>query len=680
MKKYLFIFTAAMLIWQCRQSTDSDRAYKPFIMENTIEATIDSLVEQYGEVNKERVTKGVIQAASFWRASDGTEEDFSKFCMNGFVDDPVKLEHIFNRISENFETIFGYYTKISQDLQRPLQLDIGEILPIDETFGSYSPFTHFTDDFFASKMAFYIILNYPYYSLEEKSAHADSWSRLEWAYARLGDVFDSRVPSEVNQNMVNVSTQSDIYISEYNIYAGNLIDTAGNTLFPKGMKLLSHWNLRDEIKANYGESGGLEKQKMLYEVMKRIIKQEIPSEVINSEAYQWNPYKNEVFKNGDIISAIPENDIRYARLLDNFHAQQKVDPYYPGLNTYIKRNFESAMEIPLDVVEQLFNEFLSAPEVGQLVDVIRRRLNRELQPFDIWYDGFKTRTSIPAETLDRACRERYPDREAVQADLIQILIKLGFTREKAAAITSKIQVDPARGSGHAAGSEIRSEKSFLRTRIFPDGMDYKGYNIAIHEFGHNVEQTISLHDVDQYMLHGVPNTAFTEALAFIFQKRDLELLGFESQDQQKEAMDNLDSFWSLTEIMAVSLVDIRTWKWMYDNPSATPSELKDAVNHIAVEVWNEYLADIFGISDQPVLGIYSHMISYPLYLPNYAYGEIIQFQLEEYLEGKNFAEEVERIFSLGRLTPEQWMIEATGEKISVQPILSAARKALKEMQ
>lgn len=679
MKKYLFIFTVAMLIWQCRQSTDTGRANKSYIMENTIEATIDSLVGQYGEANKERITKSVTQAASFWRASDGTEADFSEFCMNGFINDPVKLEHVFNRISENFETIFGYYTKISMDLQRPLHLDMGEILPIDETFGSYSPFTHFTDDFFTSKMAFYIILNFPYYSLEEKSAHADSWSRLEWAYARLGDVFDSRVPAEVNQNLVNVSTQSDIYISEYNIYAGNLIDTAGNTLFPQGMKLLSHWNLRDEIKANYGESGGLEKQKMLYEVMKRIIKQEIPEAVINSEAYQWNPYDNKVFKDGDLIAATPESDIRYARLLDNFHAQQKVDPYYPGLDTYIKRNFESAMEIPLDAVEQLFNDFLSAPEVGQVSDVIRNRLNRELQPFDIWYDGFKTRTSIPAETLDQACRERYPDREAVQADLPQILIKLGFAREKAVAITSKIQVDPARGSGHAAGSEIRSEKSLLRTRIFTDGMDYKGYNIAIHEFGHNVEQTISLHDVDQYMLHGVPNTAFTEALAFIFQKRDLELLGFKSQDRQKEALDNLDSFWSLTEIMAVSLVDIRTWKWMYDNPSAIPSELKDAVNRIAVEVWNQYLADVYGISDQPVLGIYSHMISYPLYLSNYAYGEIIQFQLEEFLDGKNFAEEVERIFSLGRLTPEQWMVEATGEKISVQPILRAAREALDEM-
>ena len=68
---------------------------------------------------------------------------------------------------------------------------------------------------------------------------------------------------------------------------------------------------------------------------------------------------------------------------------------------------------------------------------------------------------------------------------------------------------------------MKGQRSRLRTRIPSQGMDYKGYNIAIHEFGHNVEQTISLYDVDYYMLNGVPNTAFTEALAFVFQKETL---------------------------------------------------------------------------------------------------------------------------------------------------------------
>jgi hypothetical protein len=383
-----------------------------------------------------------------------------------------------------------------------------------------------------------------------------------------------------------------------------------------------------------------------------------------------------VYENGSTIPATPEGNTRYQHLLDYFHAEQKADPFYSELNTYIKRSFESDMEIPLDAVEELFAEYLSSPEVRKVAAVIRERLGRDLRPYDIWYDGFKTRTAIPSETLDQMTRLRYPDRDAMQAGLTKILEDMDFTQAKAEEIVSKVQVDPARGSGHAFGAELRTEKSLLRTRISADGLDYKGYNIAIHEFGHNVEQTISLQDVDYYMLHGVPNTAFTEALAFIFQKRDLELLGFEDNDPQRKALDYLDNFWALNEIMAVSMVDIGTWKWMYDHPDATATELRDAVNRIAVEVWNTYLADVFGVSDQSILGIYSHMISYPLYLPNYAYGQIIQFQLEEHLNGKDFGEEVVRIFRQGRLSPEQWMTEAVGNGLSVQPIFRAVREAL----
>lgn len=676
MKKSLFVIIFAMLFWQCREGGNTDQTFKSFIMENTIQSTIVALTSQYGTENLEKIEKGVNQAASHWKEEDGTESEFREFCLNSYIDDPVQLRQVFDRVSANFESIFGNYTRIVVDLRRPLELDMGEILPVDETFGAYSPFTHFADDLFASRMAFYVILNFPYYSLQEKNDHAAEWTRLDWAYARLGDVFDSRVPAAVNQGIVDASTRSDIYISEYNIYAAQLTDTTGASYFPEGMRLLSHWNLRDEIKANYGKEDAIAKQDMLYEVMKRIITQEIPKEFINSDKYRWNPYDNTLYESGNAITAIPEGDVRYGHLLDFFHAQQKADPYYSELNTYIKRSFDSDMEIPLEEVELLFNEYLSSSEVRNVAAVIKDRLGRELKPYDIWYDGFKTRTAIPSEALDQMTRSRFPDRAGMQAGLSQILVDLGFNKEKADEIASKIQVDPARGSGHAFGAELRTEKSLLRTRISPEGMDYKGYNIAIHEFGHNVEQTISLQDVDHYLLHGVPNTAFTEALAFIFQARDLELLGYADDDPQRKALNYLDNFWALNEIMAVSLVDIKTWQWMYDNQDATPSDLRDAVNRIAIEVWNTYLADVFGVSDQPILGIYSHMISYPLYLPNYAYGQIIQFQLEEYLSGRNFGDEIVRIFSQGRLSPEQWMIEAVGTGISVQPIFRAVQEAL----
>ena len=122
-----------------------------------------------------------------------------------------------------------------------------------------------------------------------------SWSRKQWAYARMGDMFTSRVPAELSQKANEAFAKSDDYISNYNIFVGYLKDNEGNTFFPKDLKLISHWNLRDELKSHYGKSEGLDKQKIIYEVMKRIISQEIPYSVINSDKYYWNPYENKVY-------------------------------------------------------------------------------------------------------------------------------------------------------------------------------------------------------------------------------------------------------------------------------------------------------------------------------------------------------------------------------------------------
>ena len=264
----------------------------------------------------------------------------------------------------------------------------------------------------------------------------------------------------------------------------------------------------------------------------------------------------------------------------------------------------------------------------------------------------------------------------MEKQLPDILCKLGFDKQRAQYLADKIAVDPARGSGHAWGAAMKGQRSRLRTRIPEQGMDYKGYNIAIHEFGHNVEQTISMYDVDYFMMSGVPNTSFTEALAFVFQKRDLELLGIEDNNPEKLKMDILDKAWSMYEICGVSMLDIAVWKWMYAHPDATALQLQEAVITLSKEVWNKYFAPVYGVKDETVLAIYSHMIGYPLYLSAYAFGQIIEFQLENYLTGKDFATEVSRIFKQGRLTPNVWIKQATGDDLSVAPMLQAVRKAI----
>lgn len=550
----------------------------------------------------------------------------------------------------------------------------GPLHAIDEKFGAYSPGAHLTDDLYASKIGFMIALNFPKVSLEEKEALGND--RKAWAYARLGDIFVERIPAAVKQSAADTGSDADIYIADYNIYMGRLLTPKGKTIFPADMRLLCHWNLRDEIKSNYNKGKeGLEKQRTTYEVMKRIIAQDIPKEAINASRYEWNPFTNTLFLEGKEAKGTPESPARYQKMLNNFKAQQRIDTYTG--NTYIDRKFNDEMEIALKDVEALFDQFLTAPELKEVGKIISKRLGRKLEAYDIWYDGFKARSNLDENKLNEQTRALYPDAAAMEKQLPDILCKLGFDKERAQYLADKIAVDAARGSGHAWGAAMKGQRSRLRTRIPEQGMDYKGYNIAIHEFGHNVEQTISLYDVDYFMMSGVPNTSFTEALAFVFQKRDLELLGIEDNNPEKLKMDILDKAWSMYEICGVSMLDIAVWKWMYAHPDATALQLQEAVITLSKEVWNKYFAPVFGVKDETVLAIYSHMIGYPLYLSAYAFGQIIEFQLDNYLTGKDFAAEVSRIFKQGRLTPNVWIKQATGNDLSVEPILQATRKAIK---
>jgi len=692
MKKLIVVFiisSLSFLFCQCNEAKKEEsepmtqqKPVKSGAIENRVisEAVaakvIDGLVAQYGDSIKERAQRGVNQIARIWRTTDGNPSQFEDFCKEHFINSNEMRESVFEKMSRNYEILYGNFNKIILDLQEPLQLDMGKILPIDELFGGYNPATHLDEDFYANKIAFIAALNYPFYSLKEKKELGSNWSRLEWAYARMGDLYIARVPAELKQKYSEINTRSDTYISQYNIYMGSLVNDAGEKLFPKDLVLLTHWNLRDELRSNYRDSNGEEKQDMIYEVMNRIISQDIPRSVIDNGDLDWNPFKNKVYKNGKEIEFKPEPDTRYRYLLDNFKILSAMDPYYPpALDTYIKRNFDMSMEISFQEVEALFIEFLSSPQVKQVARLIANRLGRDLKPYDVWYDGFKS-GNLSEDKLNRITRKKYPNTEAMEKDFPNILMKLGFSKDKAEFLSSMIVVDKARGSGHAWGAQMKEDKAHLRTRISQNGMDYKGYNIAVHEFGHNVEQTISLQDVDYYMLSGVPNTAFTEALAFMFQVRDLELLGFKEVNSIKEHLITLDTFWNVYESMGVSLVDMYIWKWMYENPDASPAQLKDAVIRIAKDVWNKYFAELLGAKDQSILAIYSHIISYPLYLSAYSYGYLIDFQLEQYIKGKNFGAEVERMFSLGRLIPQEWMKKAVGNDISIAPILQATDEAL----
>lgn len=666
-------------------------------MKDSMAKMQSELIAKYGEGQRGRAERGLQQVASFWRAEDGDANVFEEFVRTNFAGELATLDTMFERFERNLEQLDGHMGEVAREFRQQSALDVGPVLPFDEMFEGYEPSAHVIDDFFKNKIAFTVLLNFPLTTLAQRLSEGEKWSRRQWAETRLAQRFSRRIPASVNLAIGEASAEAGRYIAEYNIWMHHLIDEKGARLFAPKLRLLSHWNLRDEIKADYSDAqSGLAKQRMIQQVMERIVTQTIPAIVVNNPSVDWNPFTNEVkaaavrdvegasaneaAKASAAPTNAPEPDTRYAKLLLTFQASRKADPYSPTAPTLIARRFDENREIPEARMKAMLEQVLSSPHVAEVAKLIEARLGRPLEPFDIWYNGFRPRGAYTEAQLDEIVAKRYPTAEAYKRDIPNLLLQLGFTKERAEYLANNIAVDPARGSGHALGAQMRGVKTHLRTRVEKGGMNYKGFNIAVHEMGHNVEQTFSLNNVDHTLLQGVPNTAFTEALAFVFQGHDLELLGLTKPNKEAQALKTINDFWATYEIAGVALVDMEVWHWMYDHPNATPAELKEATLRISKDLWNKYYAPVFKKRDVVLLGIYSHMIDSFLYLPDYPIGHMIAFQIEEQMEkAGNIGAEFERMATTGSIVPDLWMKKATGAPVGPEALLTATSRALTDI-
>ena len=79
------------------------------------------------------------------------------------------------------------------------------------------------------------------------------------------------------------------------------------------------------------------------------------------------------------------------------------------------------------------------PQVAKLIE---KRLGRPLEPFDIWYNGFRPRGTYTEAQLDEIVAKKYPTAEAYKKDMPNLLVKLGFSKERAEYLANNIVVDP----------------------------------------------------------------------------------------------------------------------------------------------------------------------------------------------------------------------------------------------
>jgi hypothetical protein len=642
------------------------------IDKKTINETIRELAKKYPQ-DKDRINKGVNQSAELWNKDDGSEKDFKEFCIKNFVESK-DINKLLEKFERKYEKIDGHFTALLLELRHELDEDTGPMDNADNLFSSFNPATHLSDDLFKTKIAFLALLNFEAKDLKEKLKDGHKWSREQWATSRLAERHLFRIPSEIQREITNTYSKSAEYVYGYNIPMGRIRDINDKKIFDDKLSLISHWGLRDQLKSYYSNSSheNLNKQKTIYKIMERIIYQDMPYSFIKSEKDIYNPFKDEL----NFKTHKDRYPLRYKHLLEIFKAHRKEDIYYKKYPTKLERSFNKEREIPQNEIENMFKSILASKAFSQTAELIKRRLNRDLEPFDIWYDGFKSRGAISGEELDKIVQRRYSSLEELQKDIPQILEKLGFDKKTALYLSERIEIDPSRGAGHAWGPEMRGEKAHLRTKAANGKINYQTFNVAMHELGHCVEQVFSLYSMDHTILSRVPNTAFTEGFAFVFQDRDLEVLGIkQSKDKDMKALDIL---WSSAEIAGVALTDIKTWEWMYSHKKFDEYELKEAVIKIAKDIWNRYYAPVFGVKDSPILAVYSHMIYHAIYLPDYPLGHIIAYQIEKFFETNSLGENMERMCKIGSVTPKQWMIQAINEEIKPEPMIQDAMKALEK--
>lgn len=628
--------------------------------------------------DKKRIETGIDQAAGLWDLKkDGTFKEFQNFCLTYYVEGETAIAALRDKLEYVFERLNGHLIEVSSAFSRWKDVELGAFTPQDELLSKYNAFKHTEDDFFDIKLVFLVLLNFKQESFQSVMKNYQAWSREKWAETKLSEGFQSRVPAAVSDKVFQASNAADTYINGYNIFVNHTRDAEARQLYPDEKRLISHWGLRDELKGCYADANGKPKQELIYEIMRHIVNGTIPREMINSTKYFWNPVKNKLYQpeTGKEAKATPEADRRYSYWFDIFKTTAATDKYYTLNKTYIERRFNVSRKIPEKTVENIFHELLSSPVMAKMTALMKKRLGRDLRPYDIWYPGFDV---MPEQaTLDAAVAKQYPTIDDFNRKIPEVLKKLGFSEERAAFLHSHILAEPSRSAGHARGASMRGGRALLRIRTEGGKMDYVAFNVAMHELGHTVEQTFSIELIDHTILEGVPNTAFTEAIAFLFQSKDREVLGIpESADKPLKI---LDSYLSTCEIATMALVDMYSWRYLYRHKNCTPKALKAFVLATVKKLWNKYWAKYLGAADGEILGIYSHMIAYGLYLPDYPMGYIICYQIAKYFENNALAVNLERMCKLGNIYPELWMEQAVGSKISPRLLIDDAAAAADQL-
>ena len=206
------------------------------IFKNTLQDDVAQVTEKlktkYGEENSERIVRGVRHLSDLWFEENGNGDDFQEFCLKQFIPSGPELDHALNIAEQQFSAINGYRRELSLALDYPLVTMTRPITELDRLFSD----SKITIDFFKSKLALAIALNFPYYTNEEKDEFGAKWSRKKWAMVRLGDKFDFRSDPDKEPDTMPIPDALRDYTTRYILSMDHVVSPELEVLFPEGTR------------------------------------------------------------------------------------------------------------------------------------------------------------------------------------------------------------------------------------------------------------------------------------------------------------------------------------------------------------------------------------------------------------------------------------------------------------
>lgn len=672
MKTSFYLFCLCIFLWAIPLPSSAQSPVNNTILEKVQ----TELEKQHGQNETERIRKGTSQLARNWRTSDGTEEAFADFCLRYFMSGNT-LHANFRRIVDNLTYMEGMLYKITTLFHESDYYTDTPKLEADRYLQSVIP----GSDHYATKFAHYVQLNFPHYTFAEKQQHSREWDREKWAMVCLGDTYAFRNDCLLSNPFTEEANHFKSYMEHYFFRTDHITDKKGNYLFTDEMALHCHRGLRDQIKEEYTTSDGAARQSLLYAIAENATTGNVPVLFLKDTTTRWNPLSNKLYKieNGkqkEIRNYETEGLYRYTGLLACMKEKMFTDQNTIPQSTTIRRTFDKS-SVSLEKTETLIRNFLADPLLPEIGKIIEKRLGRKLRPYDIWYSGFQEQSAFSASYLDSLTHSRYPDPQAFQKDLPNLLVKMGIHPQEARFIGSHISVRPVVSGGYSSQPPLPGDTALLTTMFGKQGLDYKAFRVSMHELGHCICGVFCTNDVDYFRLAGVPCDAITEAFAELFAYKNAEALDLHPfSPEEKQHLLNLATIWYLLEMGGQTLTEIETWKWLYAHPEATAKELKEAVLHISSTIWNTYFSKIFHTQNQHILSIYNHYITGDLYLYNYFLGNVIMYQLHKASTSSDLTEELKKACREGCTLTDLWMEKAVKAPISTESLMQDAQKAI----